>query len=120
MLLYLALMGLSSLPIWREDRLLFMRERAAGAYGTPAYFTAVSCDQMCGIAAKAQRTKAVCIEHKAREEAVCGDREYTMLLLRPCARQPRLPLLTWKGKDKAGIEEVKLAIALAVSAGRAV
>lgn len=41
MLLYLALTGLSSLPIWRDDRLLFGRERAAGAYGTHAYFTAV-------------------------------------------------------------------------------
>lgn len=41
MLMYLALMGLSSLPIWRDDRLLFVRERAAGAYGTHAYFTAV-------------------------------------------------------------------------------
>ena len=41
MLLYLSLMSLSSLPIWRDDRLVFMRERAAGAYGTAAYFTAV-------------------------------------------------------------------------------
>ncbi len=41
-ILYLALMGLSSLPIWADDRLLFLRERAAGAYGTSAYFTAVS------------------------------------------------------------------------------
>jgi hypothetical protein len=40
-LLYLALMGLSSLPIWADDRLLFYRERTAGAYGTAAYFTAV-------------------------------------------------------------------------------
>ncbi len=35
-------MGLSSLPIWADDRLLFLREREAGAYGTAAYFTAVS------------------------------------------------------------------------------
>jgi hypothetical protein len=40
-LLYLALMSLSSLPVWREDRLLFLRERASGAYGTHAYFTSV-------------------------------------------------------------------------------
>ena len=41
MLLYLSFMTLSSLPVWREERLLFLRERAAGAYGTAAYFTAV-------------------------------------------------------------------------------
>ena len=41
-LLYLTLMSLSSLPAWREDRLLFLRERAAGAYGTHAYFAAVA------------------------------------------------------------------------------
>ncbi|EFJ49894.1 hypothetical protein VOLCADRAFT_104135 [Volvox carteri f. nagariensis] len=41
MLLYLSLMALSSLPIWRDEKLLFMRERASGVYGTPAYFTAV-------------------------------------------------------------------------------
>ena len=40
-LLYLSLMSLSSLPIWRDERLLFIRERAAGLYRTPAYFTAV-------------------------------------------------------------------------------
>ncbi|KAL6745275.1 hypothetical protein V8C86DRAFT_42591 [Haematococcus lacustris] len=40
-LLFLALMGLSSLPIWADDRLLFRRERAAGVYGTAAYFTGV-------------------------------------------------------------------------------
>ena len=27
--------------VWRDDRLVFARERAAGAYGTAAYFTAV-------------------------------------------------------------------------------
>ena len=37
-LLYLTLMSLSSLPVWREDRLLFLRERASGVYGTNAYF----------------------------------------------------------------------------------
>ena len=37
-LLYLTLMSLSSLPVWREDRLLFLRERADGAYGVDAYF----------------------------------------------------------------------------------
>lgn len=41
MMLYLSLSSLSSLPIWRDDRLVFVRERAAGAYGTAAYFTAV-------------------------------------------------------------------------------
>ena len=41
LLLYLSLMALSSLPIWRDERLLFMRERAAGLYNTPVYFTAV-------------------------------------------------------------------------------
>lgn len=34
MLLYLSLMSLSSLPIWRDEKLLFMRERASGVYGT--------------------------------------------------------------------------------------
>ena len=43
MLLYLTLMSLSSLPVWREDRLLFLRERASGAYGTRAYFTSMVC-----------------------------------------------------------------------------
>ena len=41
MLMFQALASLSSLPVWSDDRLLFVRERAAGAYGTPAYFTAV-------------------------------------------------------------------------------
>ncbi len=41
MLLYLSLSSLSSLPVWRDDRLVFTRERAAGAYGTAAYFTSV-------------------------------------------------------------------------------
>lgn len=33
-------MALSSLPIWQEDMLLFVRERDARAYTTPAYFVA--------------------------------------------------------------------------------
>lgn len=41
MLLYLSLMALTSLPIWRDEKLLFLRERDSGAYGTPAYFAAV-------------------------------------------------------------------------------
>jgi ATP-binding cassette subfamily G (WHITE) protein 2 len=40
-LLYLTLMSLSSLPVWREDRLLFLREKAAGAYDTASYFVTV-------------------------------------------------------------------------------
>ena len=40
-ILYLTLMSLSSLPIWKEDQILFRRERASGVYGTNAYFTAV-------------------------------------------------------------------------------
>ena len=31
----------SSSQVWRDDRLVFERERAAGAYGTAAYFSAV-------------------------------------------------------------------------------
>lgn len=34
-------MALTSLPIWRDEKLLFLRERDSGAYGTPAYFAAV-------------------------------------------------------------------------------
>ncbi len=41
MLMYLAFISLGSLPVWHEERLLFARERAAGAYGTNAYFAAV-------------------------------------------------------------------------------
>ena len=41
MLLYLSMMSLSSLPVWSQDRLLFLRERAAGAYCTNAYFVAI-------------------------------------------------------------------------------
>ena len=40
-ILYLTLMSLSSLPLWKEDQILFRRERASGVYGTNAYFTAV-------------------------------------------------------------------------------
>ena len=40
-LLYLTLMSLSSLPVWREDKLLFRRERADGVYGVNAYFLSV-------------------------------------------------------------------------------
>ena len=40
-LLYLTLMSLSSLPVWREDRLLFLRERANGVYGVNAYFASM-------------------------------------------------------------------------------
>jgi hypothetical protein len=40
-LLYLSLMTLSSLPVWREERLLYVRERDSGAYGTGAYYIAV-------------------------------------------------------------------------------
>ena len=37
-LIFLTLMSLSSLPVWKEDRLLFIRERANRVYGTNAYF----------------------------------------------------------------------------------
>jgi hypothetical protein len=40
-LVYLALLSLSSLPLWREERALFLRERASGVYGTSAYFVTV-------------------------------------------------------------------------------
>eukprot|EP00891_Asterochloris_glomerata_P009058 jgi/Astpho2/9058/e_gw1.00133.213.1_t len=47
MLLYLSMMSLSSLALWMEDRLLFIRQapasgtsRNSGAYGTPAYYIA--------------------------------------------------------------------------------
>ena len=40
-LLYLSLSSLSSLPVWRDDRLIFMRERSSGCYQTFAYFIAV-------------------------------------------------------------------------------
>ena len=37
---YLSLMALSSLPIWRDEQLLFVHERAAGAYDTAPYLVA--------------------------------------------------------------------------------
>lgn len=40
-LLYLSLSSLSSLPVWRDDRLIFLRERSSGCYDTLAYFIAV-------------------------------------------------------------------------------
>ena len=40
--LYLSLVSLSSIPIWREERVLFMRERSAGAYTTAAYFVSIT------------------------------------------------------------------------------
>lgn len=36
--LYLSIISLSSLPVWRDNWLLFVRERASGTYGTVAYF----------------------------------------------------------------------------------
>jgi ATP-binding cassette, subfamily G (WHITE), member 2 len=39
-LLFLSLLSLSSLPIWKESMLLFYRERDAGAYTTSAFFIA--------------------------------------------------------------------------------
>ena len=49
MLLYLSLMALSSLPVWRDEKLLFMRERASGVYGTGAAYglpAATSCSSV--------------------------------------------------------------------------
>ena len=44
-ILYLSLVSLSSIPVWQSERGLFLRERAAGLYGTPAYVvTAVAAD----------------------------------------------------------------------------
>ena len=37
-LLFLTLMSLSSLPVWREDDLLSRREILTGAYGVDGYF----------------------------------------------------------------------------------
>ncbi|WZN64353.1 pleiotropic drug resistance-like ABC transporter [Chloropicon roscoffensis] len=39
--LYLGLASLSSVPVWNENRLLFLRERASGLYSTFAYFTSM-------------------------------------------------------------------------------
>lgn len=41
-LLYLSLMALSSLPVWREERLLYCRERDGGLYRSHAYCLAVA------------------------------------------------------------------------------
>lgn len=44
-ILYLSLVSLSSIPVWQTERGLFLRERAAGLYNTPAYVaTAVAAD----------------------------------------------------------------------------
>lgn len=40
LLMYFALMSLSSLPIWRDEQRIFTHDRASGVYGTTAYFTA--------------------------------------------------------------------------------
>lgn len=39
--MFLSTMSLSSLPVWREERLLFKRERGNGVYGASAYFLSV-------------------------------------------------------------------------------
>jgi hypothetical protein len=41
MVIFLSLLSLSILPVWREEQLLFVCERANGCYGTGAYFSAV-------------------------------------------------------------------------------
>ena len=41
MVIFLSLLSLSILPVWREEQQLFVCERANGCYGTGAYFTAV-------------------------------------------------------------------------------
>uniref|UniRef100_A0A061QMI1 ATP-binding cassette, subfamily G (WHITE), member 2 n=1 Tax=Tetraselmis sp. GSL018 TaxID=582737 RepID=A0A061QMI1_9CHLO len=40
-IIFQALMSLSSLPLWEQDRVLFHRERLAGAYSTGPYFLSV-------------------------------------------------------------------------------
>ena len=42
LLLYLSLLSLTSLPVWREDRRLFLSESMGGAYGHLPYFTSVA------------------------------------------------------------------------------
>ena len=42
LLLYLSLMSLTSLPVWREDRRLFLTESMGGAYGHLPYFASVA------------------------------------------------------------------------------
>ena len=44
-LLYLSLLSMSSLPVWRDEQALFAHERAGGLYSDLAYFAAVvACD----------------------------------------------------------------------------
>ncbi|CAN0381540.1 unnamed protein product, partial [Discosporangium mesarthrocarpum] len=44
-LLYLSLLGLTSIPVWRDERTLFLHERASKLYSHPPYFLAVAlCD----------------------------------------------------------------------------
>ena len=40
-LLFLTLMSLSSLPVWKEDRLLLKSERASRVYSVDAYFVSI-------------------------------------------------------------------------------
>jgi ABC-type multidrug transport system ATPase subunit len=42
-LIYLQLLGLTSLPIWREERLLFRSETSAGLYFPSSYLAATGC-----------------------------------------------------------------------------
>ncbi|CAM9554685.1 unnamed protein product, partial [Ectocarpus sp. 13 AM-2016] len=42
LLLYISLLSLTSLPVWREDRRLFLSEAMGGAYGHLPYFTSVA------------------------------------------------------------------------------
>ncbi|CAN0445330.1 unnamed protein product, partial [Hapterophycus canaliculatus] len=42
LLLYLSLLSLTSLPVWREDRRLFLSESMGGAYGHLAFFLSVA------------------------------------------------------------------------------
>lgn len=41
MLLFLSMMTLGSLPIWRDSTLLFRRERGSMVYGTAAYYLSI-------------------------------------------------------------------------------
>jgi hypothetical protein len=81
-LFYLALLSMSSLPVWRDEHALHAHERAAGAYGDAAYFGAVVvCDVLlvralpplaCVCAALASRTARppvrVSVTHRRGEE----------------------------------------------------
>ena len=40
-LLYMSVASLSSLPVWRDEQLLFRREKGAGCYGSGSYFVSV-------------------------------------------------------------------------------